>query len=68
MAVTGHAWLNKGMRLLESAACLVLFLLDMTAGVVAWTITAASVATFLVLPSGALGETAGPPDGDGEAI
>ncbi len=68
MAVTGHAWFNKGMRMLGFVVCLDLFLLDRTAGVVAWTTTAVSAATSFVLPSGALGKTAGPPDGDGEAI
>ncbi len=45
-----------------------LFLFDMTAGAVEWTITSVSTSTSIVLPSGALGDTAGTPDGDGEAI
>ncbi len=56
------------MRVLECAAFLGLFLFDMTAGAVEWTTTSVSTSTSIVLPSGALGENAGTPDGDGEAI
>ncbi len=68
MAITGHAWFSIGMRFVLCAVCLDLFLIDRTAGVVAWTTTAVSTALVFVLPSGALGKTAGEPDGDEDAI
>ena len=68
MAITGHAWLSIGMRVVLCAVCLDLFLIDNTAGVVAWTTTAVAAELVSVLPSGALGKTACMPDGDGDAI
>ncbi len=68
MAITGHVWFKIGMLFVLFAVCLALFLLDRTAGVVSWTTNAVSFVLVFVLPSGALGKTAGIPDGDEDAI
>ncbi len=66
--LTGHAWFITGLWVVFCADFLDLFLIDKTAGVVAWTTTAVAAEFVLVLASGALGKTACLLDGDGDAI